>query len=289
MNWVFAHAYIVFLGVALFIIVATGAVIRDSDSTPVRTTNAGWGRAGGFSVEKPTNPNTNLRATTPLTSTDPVGDNYTPITIRTLFEEPSEKLLGEWQSLLNNLTAPSDTLPGAHEDPQASTDSYDFIPRGLISTPEPSEQKTQQQQELHTYGNRVGGFIRDFENFNGSMITTLKNAYEDRDNDEKRAAAERIGENYIRLGKDLEALRGIPSAVEKMHLAIARAYQAAGAQMIVKLRATSDEEFVTAMHAYNASALEFTNSFVALATYLSAAGVRFNTSEAGSVFTFTSF
>jgi hypothetical protein len=57
--------------------------------------------------------------------------------------------------------------------------------------------------------------------------------------------------------------------------------------MIVKLRTTNDNEFLAAMHAYNATALEFTKNFVALATYFSAAGVRFGTEDPGSVFTFT--
>lgn len=284
MNWMFAHAYVVFLGIALLIVVTAGAVIQDAP--PEKTSRTGWGRVGGFSLNKaPQHVPQREEAVLP-SATGPEAESYSPISIRSTFEEPSEALLDEWQSLLTNLVEP--TTQEAEQDTESSGSAYSFIPRGLISAPEPGEHKTREQLELFDYGNRVGGYIRDFETFHTNMITILKDAYGDRKNITKRAAAEKIGEDYKRLGKDLEAMKGIPAAVEKMHLSIARAYQSAGEKMIVKLRAGSDDEFLAAVNDYNASALEFTNSFVAIATYLSAAGVKFSTGDAGSVFTFTS-
>lgn len=282
MNWLLAHAYVAFLSVALLIAVTTGIALHDSSQS--ETTRAGWGRVGGFSLSnQPTN-TVNKNAMEPQTFiTEPSPEAYAVIPIRSTLEQTSEALLDEWQSLLTQLTEPD--VPAAPSQP--STDAYSFIPKGLVSTVAPVEQKTPLQQELYDYGNRVGGYIRDFDNNHTNMIPILKDAYAARGNPDKHAAAEKIGDDYRKLGADLEAIGEIPPAIAKMHVAIALSYKTAGERMITKLRAESDEDFLAAMHAYNASVLEFTNNFVALATYLSAAGVKFGTTDAGSVFTFT--
>lgn len=287
MNWLVAHAYVVFLGVAAFMIVTASAVINRDVATPAQ--NAGWGRVGGFSLTN-TNSQTNVGYTQPqqvVTAENLEATEYSVLPIRSALDTTIDSALPEeWESLLSQLVAPEKTPERGEEE---TTGAYSFIPRGLISITEPVEQKTALQQELFDYGNRVGALIRAFDEAHVNMISQLKDAYADRGNTMKRETAERIGTDYETLGKEIESLADVPTAVKSMHLSIARAYQDAGKKMVTKLRAQSDEEFLAAMHAYNASALQFTNSFVALATYLSASGVKFSTSDAGSIFTFTSF
>lgn len=287
MNWLIAHAYVTFLGVAVFILIATGVTIGRDTSTPAHST--GWGRVGGFSLT-----NTATRSNIGITQKPEIATaqkleatEYSVIPIRSAFETMLDPALPEeWESLLKHIVEPEEELPHNADE---STGAYSFIPRGFISITESVEQKTALQQELFDYGNRVGALVRAFDESHMNMISQLKDAYADRGNAAKRETAERIGEDYQALGKELESLADVPPAIKSMHLSVARAYQDAGKKMVTKLRAQSDEEFLAAMHTYNASALQFTNSFVALATYLSASGVKFSTSDAGSVFTFTSF
>ncbi len=286
MNWLFAHAYVVLLGVAAFIIIATGATISKDTSTP--TNSSGWGRVGGVTLRDLSRANVDpVQTPTVVAATGLEATEYSVLPIRSALDTTLDSALpDEWESLLLQLVAP-EKAPAKSEG--GASDAYSFIPRGLISVVDPVEQKTALQQELFDYGNRVGASIRAFDEAHVNMISQLKDAYADRGNAAKRETAERIGTDYEALGKEFESLADVPAAVKSMHLSIARAYQDAGKKMVTKLRAQSDEEFLAAMHTYNASALQFTNSFVALATYLSATGVKFSTSDAGSVFTFTSF
>jgi hypothetical protein len=287
MHWLVAHAYVVVIGVAAFMIITASAVINRDVATPAQST--GWGRVGGFSLTN-TGAQTNIGYTQPrqvVAVENLEATEYSVLPIRSALDTTIDSALPEeWESLLSQLIAP-EKAPEKSEG--EATDAYSFIPRGLISITEPVEQKTALQQELFDYGNRVGALVRAFDEAHLNMISQLKDAYADRGNGAKRETAEKIGTDYQALGKELESLADVPLAVKSMHLSIARAYQDAGTKMVTKLRAHSDDEFLVAMHAYNASALQFTNSFVALATYLSASGVKFSTSDAGSVFTFTSF
>ncbi len=287
MNWLLAHAYVVFVALIGFTLIAGGVVLRET-SRPSSSSVTQWGRTGGVMFWNSPQVASQSDQTPPHDATTQQQPTFSFIPIRRQDEVASDNpgtLPDEWQSLLSALTQKA-TAPDKEIEP--TTDAYNFIQQGLISVPDTTEQKTEFQKELFEYGNRVGVLVRAFDESHTSMISTLKDAYEDRGNTAKREAAVRIGTDYIQLGKDVEALAEIPSAVNSMHRAIARSYQAIGEKMILKLNATSDEEFVTAMHTYNASALEFTNNFVALASYLSGSGVRFSTGDPGSIFTFRS-
>ncbi len=286
MNWLVAHAYVVLLGLAVFIVLATSATIgRDVDTS---TNNSGWGRVGGFSLTRSVSPtNTGTQQVSNVVAQKLEATEYSVLPIRSALDTTLDATLpDEWESLLQQLVQPEKTSGTSAVE---TTDAYSFIPRGLISVTDSVEQKTALQQELFDYGNRVGALIRAFDEAHVNMIPQLKDAYADRGNAAKRETAERIGTEYEALGKELESLADVPASIRSMHVSIARTYQDAGKKMVTKLRTTNDEEFLSAMHTYNASVLQFTNSFVALATYLSASGVKFSTSDAGSVFTFTAF
>ena len=188
--------------------------------------------------------------------------------------------------LLAQLAPPAGSAP-ASVSGEGGLDVYSFIPRGLISTTGPATNRSALQQELFDYGNRAGVYIRAFDDTHANMIPTLKDAYEDRKNPQKIAAAIKIGEDYQRLAQDLEDMGEVPAAVSSMHLALARAYKNAGIHMVLKLQTKTDQEFLAAMNTYNESALEFIRAYVALVTYFSAAGVQFSMTDPGSVFMFT--
>lgn len=272
-----------------FALIATGVVINEQDSRPQTTSVSHWGRAGGFAfLGTPSQENSYNRSAEEQFNTQQVAPAYTVIPISNSSLESGSQtgtLPKEWQSLLQQLVQPS--TPSQTEKEPSGTDAYSFIPQGMMSVSDPVDQKTPFQTELFEYGNSVGSLIQTFDDGHRDMLPTLKDAYADRTNQSKRIAAERIGEDYIALGKEIEAISTVPSAVSSMHIALAKAYQDAGQKMIIKLRASSDKEFLAAIHSYNESVLTFTNMFVALATYFSAAGVKFSSIDPGSVFTFS--
>lgn len=283
-----AHVYVALIGLLAFSIIVGGIIL--SDQRPQAVSSVGtWNRAGGFTFvgneNGSSNPAPSYQPATPL-ATGAAGD-YVPIQIQKQEIQSEPSLLDEWQSLLMQIT--EQRGPTESKETSATTDAYSFIPTGLISAVTPTRERTPEVDALYTYGNQVGALIRAFDESHTDMIVVLKDAYADRSNIQKRKAAEEIGLDYETLGQQLETLSDIPPAVAPMHRAIAQSYQEAGKKLIVKLRTQTDEEFLAAMHAYNASALTFTNNFVALATYLSANGVKFATTDPGSVFTFTSF
>jgi hypothetical protein len=283
MNWIVAHIYVVLIGIAGFALVASGFVLTAQVPTEPSTT-ANWGRAGGFafintpSLQRVSQKNEQLEKTETGT--------YSVINVKSALESSQRSPLPqEWETLLSQLTSPHPEVGGSAVGEDSSESVYSFIPQGMVSLSEPPPEKTPQQEELYEYGNRVGGLIQEFESSHADMLVVLKDAYADRSNTAKRIAAERIGEDYEKLGRDIAEITP-PESASSMHTGIADAYQDAGKKMVLKLRTTTDEEFLAAMHTYNNSVLEFTNNFVALATHFSLSGVRFSSSDPGSVFTF---
>jgi len=277
--------YVVILGIIAIVVIAGNFTLPESPRTtqPVST----WSRAGGF-VLQAQEPTAITRETPNLTipKASGISGDYSVIEVTHPIDGTVSTLPDEWKSLLTQLV---DRTENTKTTEATETSAYSFIPQGLISVTETTSNRTAEQEDLYDYGNRVGLLIGTFETSHTNMISVLKDAYADRKNEGKRAAAERIGTDYEALGKEIATLPDVPTSVQSMHAAIAHSYQDAGKKLVAKLRTQTDEEFLIAMNVYNESVLQFTKNFVALATYFSAQGVRFSESDPGKIFTFTSY
>lgn len=291
MHWLAAHVYVSLLALAGLLLLAGAYIVRESGPSPTSDAAITWSGAGGSSY---LGPNVSPE-TRPRISTEELlyGQNrVAEYSVLPVFSAVTGEDVGggaavnlDLEALLNQLAPPEGGT--ARMEGETGSDIYSFIPRGLISTTSTPVNRSDLQQSLFDYGNRAGAYIRAFDDAHTNMIQTLKNAYEDRSNPQKIAAAIKIGEDYQRLGENLEGMGDIPPSVASMHSAIANAYKDAGKKMILKLQTKTDNEFLAAMNTYNESVLEFTRRYIALVTYFSAAGVQFSTTDPGSVFMFT--
>ncbi len=291
MHWITAHVYVSLLALAGFLVVAGAFIVNNSTSEPPTSDIAvQWGGVGGFAFlggAGYTPPKERYRTEALLEYQNQGMTEYSAIPLLDpVTGESKEAADIDLGALLSQL-APSSGNTNVEGEAETGINVYDFIPSGLLSTERIAQNKSPLQQQLFDYGNRVGGFIQGFDDAHTNMIPVLKDAYADKNDPEKIARAVQIGKDYEKLGAELEEMADIPTSVSIMHAGLARSYKDAGKNMVAKLQTKTDEEFLAAMHKYNNSALEFIRRYVALASYLSAAGVQFSTTDPGAVFTFT--
>ena len=102
----------------------------------------------------------------------------------------------------------------------------------------------------------------------------------------RATAVTSLANKYRELGEKMERRENIPVEVEDAHETLATTYREIANGLEHLTRAKSDEELLAAVNSYNASADEFTKSFVALATLFSAYGVTFSATDSGRIFVF---
>ena len=191
--------------------------------------------------------------------------------------------------LLSQLTQGSSANSSATVEGPDFSSIYSFIPQGFISTSTSVlETRTDTQQALFEYGNSVGSYLRGFEDSHTTMLTTLKNAHEDRGNSTKVEAAAQIGRDYIAFGNDLHELTPVPASAVSVHKAFADAHIEVGENLMAVVYAKDDAAFLDAIDVYNATVEAYAKEYVALATLFQASGVTFGSHDAGSVFAFNS-
>lgn len=289
-HWLAAHFYVAALAVVGTLVV--GGVFLVHQRAAVDTTSSiTWGGAGGVALfgnsgNGGTTGNQRVPTADILRGQERPADYILPTFTDEIGMVPVETVEGAQRELKALLAQITDTGSAPAPVTNSGAEIYSFIPQGLISIDTGDVEYTDAQLALYDYGNIVGGHIRGFELSHQHMITTIKDAYEDRGNAAKVAAAEQIGTDYIHLGEDLSAIDLVPDSVRGMHEALANSYKAAGEKHIAKFRTQNDEDFLKAVEAYNASAREFIRSYLALVTYFDIAGVRFRSSDPGSVFMF---
>jgi hypothetical protein len=278
------------MALAGFVILVSAFVVQENTMRPESTSAITWSGSGGFAFlggeGSGTETSERIRTEEFLNKHGSVADYLIlPVLKSDIVGEPSTSDVS-LEALLAQLS-PEPGSPVVQDVAKEALDVYSFIPQGLISTANAAVNQTPQQQALYEYGNRAGAYIRAFDESHQDMIQVLKDAYADRSNQQKKAAAIRIGEDYEKLGQDLEAMTEVPASVGNMHLALAKTYQEAGKKMVAKLNTKTDEEFLASMNSYNTTVLEFTRRYVLLVSYFSAAGVQFSKTDPGSVFMFT--
>lgn len=165
------------------------------------------------------------------------------------------------------------------------SDIYELIPSSFLSVSTMSK-RTMVQERLYEYGNAIGFLIQQFERDHETMVRVLKDQLEDPDNQEKRAAAEKLAVDLSSLGKTIEAVTAPTEAGAAAH-ALAKSYRDLGEKLSLVLQARYDKDKVDAVLTYNETVHAFVENYIALAGIFSAAGVGFSPTDPGSVFAFS--
>jgi hypothetical protein len=281
----------IYLALGAIVIIGLGTYLV-STRTPLAApsdTGGTWGGAGSINIFSgtPLQPTEPRRPTTEEVLKGQAASDTLPFIPTIAIQNPEEAEGFDLDALLAQLTGEtSGGAPASSGGPDFSS-IYSFIPKGFISTNATIEERTPAQQELFEYGNNIGSYLRGFEDSHANMLTTLKNAHEDRGNQAKAEAAARIARDYIALGESLRELSSVPAVAQSAHMAVAEAHIAVGTKLLDVVYATEDETFLNAIDAYNSSVEVFSEKFVSLALLFQSAGVQFNTHDAGSVFTFS--
>ncbi|TSC86990.1 MAG: hypothetical protein G01um10148_95 [Parcubacteria group bacterium Gr01-1014_8] len=292
MHWMVAHIYVTALVVVGLLLIAGTALVTSRTPVGSSQSETTWGGAGGIAFLNAIGGRAGSSQGRIKTQQllEQQAQDHTPVSI--IPTDGSEISQGyadiEWQSLLTQLVRPKSTTDEVATEPDGTPSLYSFIPSGLMSTTGSAKQRTPAQDELFEYGNSVGSYIQGFDDLHGNMIQVLKDAYEDRKDPEKIARAMQIGADYVQLGKELEEMEVGPKVVRSAHLALAKAYQVAGSNMIAKMKTSSDEDFIAAVNTYNQSVEDFTKRYIALVTIFEVAEVQFSQDDPGKVFMFQS-
>ena len=191
-------------------------------------------------------------------------------------------------TLTQSATPPKNNSSTTTSQPSNAFSAYSFIPTGMISTTTSyTQQRTPTQDALYQYGNEAGSYIQSYEKFHTDTTNVLQDQIADRNNPDKIAAVQKIGQDLQDLGTQLSGMTEVPDQVTAAHNALAASYTEIGQNLVKVPSASYDSDFVNAIKTYDASADTFTKHFVTLAMIFSAYGVKFGPEDPGSVFTFT--
>lgn len=209
---------------------------------------------------------------------------YIPIAIPSADGGVDEDFANDLGKLLGQLTQGAEQP--AEPDPNTSS-AFSFIPQGLISVATGARQPTKEAEELFTYGNEIGSYIQGYESLHLNAAQTLKDHAEDRTNPQKTELVDRLGYDMAALGRDFLQMQTVPQDIRAAHAAYATSYRIAGTNLTKIATTKTDEEYLDAIAAYNASVESLSKRFLILVGFFSAHNVVFSSSDPGSIFMFT--
>lgn len=279
-SWVHAHPYLalcVLVGAALILVV--GIVMSRSS---VRTSTASNWSGGGSVFFGATGGAVQSRGNTEQRGTTV---DIGPIALPTATNEtqPAETDYGsDLRTLLAQL---SESTQPSQQGTTGLESAFSFIPTGLISIVSPSP-TSPEAAALRTYGNTVGTYIKEYEDTHGNSAQILKDQVEDRGNAEKNERLRSLGYDLAALGKGLELIEGVPPEAKSAHDAFATSYRIVGTNLTKVASATSDDDYLKAIEAYNSSVEALSKRFSVLVGVFSAHSVTFSPSDPGSAFMF---
>lgn len=285
-GWVHTHPFLATsVGIGGLIFLGLSLVLGRVDVAPSNQSGA-WGGAGGgfFSVVRRAAP----VATPPDTRLQAPEDAYASIPIYTPIQEDSTETPAndDFMAILAGLVQATPVTADKPASGDAPT-GYSFIPQGLVSTEPQTKKQTPEQRALFAYGNEVGTYLKAYEDTHTNSPQITKDHIEDRGNESKARAVRYIGDDMIQFGASLKELTDIPVSAKGMHLAYANAYITAGENLMKVADTKTDDEFVSAVTAYNSSVESLSNRFQMLVILFGVNEVTFSASDQGNVFTFS--
>lgn len=206
----------------------------------------------------------------------------------------SESQDHEFLSILAQLTNTprpfaSDSSGTAAAD--AIRDAFAMVPQfnTLSSASSESPARTPAQEAIYVYGNAAGSIIKEYEATHQNAVQVIATQSTDRSSAHKAQALRDLGAAISKIGTDMKKIADVPTDATEVHAQFADRYVRAGELLAKMADAKSDEPYVAAINAYNASVSALIEQHIALATYFSLAGVHFSSSDGGSVFSFGGF
>lgn len=290
MHWLLNHPYTM-LVVSTCVLLFIGFVVVQGRTpvSPNAPRTSSWGNVGGigpFNFEPAETSNQTehpdlfrtVQNLPPFLYVPPAQNIDTHNTSRDTFD---------FEAFLAELSRPKKSSSTSTNPGLSTEEIYSYIPSSIVVTIEPSSTRTESQEALFRYGNEAGQIIQLFEDRNRSMARVLKDQFEDPTNPEKNAALTGLGNALIAVGESLEQIESIPSQATSVHARLAQSYKAAGEKLALVPNATTDEEKIAAMLAYNAAAEDYVRSYIAMVRLFSLSNVTFSSSDPGSVFMFS--
>jgi hypothetical protein len=298
MDWVRSHLYVSALGLALGILLVGTLVVYDRSTPATPSGITAWsGTPSTFdsiTVPIPRGDSSVVEATSsygatgtlPYTQNFPV--SYSEGTIQNTTAGSSNDLKALLAVLSHPQTRPSTSSDSASGQSIANT--WDFIPAGIISTTSrPGTVRSAIQQSLFAYGNEVGSYVEGYDAAHHGQVEVMKDAMSDRLNVGKQQALARIGTDLETVGQGIASLSDIPSAAMAFNTALANSYVDSGKKLVALATTLTDRDpaLVATIESYDTAVVTFTKNYVALAGLFSAYGVTFESTDPGSVFTFS--
>jgi hypothetical protein len=275
---------IVLVLIGIYFVERQRAVTPSGGSDSFGAINGGY--VSPASVSPDSSGNTNLPNSQASTNTGPdtlVIPAATPTPVKTPTKAVADGAF-DYNALLASLkqdrTTPSAQANSTYEQ---LVDAFSFTP--TIKTPEPKV-KTAEQQAIFVYGNTVGARLQGFAAVNPNMTQTLQDQIKNRADERLGNAVRDLGGRYRALGESILAIQEVPTAVRSTHESLGQSYINLGEALAQVPDATDDKAFIAAITTYNSKADAFTGAFIGMVTLFSALDVTFESSDAGSVFSF---
>lgn len=274
------HPYVALATAVALFLGLVGAVVGMRSGVAPQGTNT-WSAAGGiFSFDNRTANTPTNRENVPTQKTSELAT--IPLPQYDMLNE--EEVATELAELLKLLATPTPTTLSS--DGEATANAYSFIPSGLISV-ETSQKRTPEQQALYEYGNALGTEIQSFENSYRDAAVILDEHARARTDAGKAGNVHKLGVAYAELGVRILGINPIPPEAASFNAAYGTTYRLLGTHIATIAKATTDEEYIAAITAYNDGADNLTKRFLAMVTLFGTNNVTFASSDAGSVFMFS--
>lgn len=188
---------------------------------------------------------------------------------------------------LTTTTGPAKPGPDTSIGDSIIQQVYALIPSASSLPVNTPVSRTPSQQALYIYGNQAGLVVLSFENAHADMADVLKTWTENRGSASATTNAKLIATDMSAVGDQLLALPNVPSSAVAANQNLAKGYKTAAQQLLTVLGGGSESGLVDSMKTYNASADDFTRSYIALIDLFSQNGVTFSPSDTGSAFAFS--
>ena len=291
MSWIRAHPYasiFALAGLALVSVVAIAFPRIDSLTQDPRSISSG-----------PIFPTSNVVSNTPDTSAtiettlprydgsgDVAGTAPTSPTDANPAGSPQTGADIALTAFLNSLSAPgTGSAPDTSAGDALLREINALIPPAVtVAATARTEARTPEQEALFRFGNEAGLAILSFENANTDMAERLKTWFDNRKNDSSKASVVAIADDMATAGATLAALSDVPTAARSANQDLAKSLQTAAQGLKAVVAASGDSSIADAMKTYNASADEFTRSYLVLADLFTLNQIVFGAQDTGSAF-----
>jgi hypothetical protein len=288
MDWIRLHPYSSALTISATLIIAGVLFVESHTSTVPPASISAWGGGdvplndGSLSpvplsgTKNPSNLNTTDYGTRTLPYTSSSIGSTSPGTIPDNYQYNASEFKAFVSKLVRQSQTPSTAPDSTTID---STNPWDFIPSGLISTTTPPvKTQTAVQKALFQYGNDIGALVQQYDTAHQNQVQAFKDAMASRNDSSKQAALKRVGTDLQQIGTEITQLGNIPTTATVSNAALAKSYTESGKKLVA---------LAEALPGYDGTVDGFVKNYVALSGVFSSYGVMFGPNDPGNVFSFT--